>query len=64
MAALSAARSNPALKALYERLCAAGKLSKVARCAVARKLLLQAYAVVRTGQPFDRQRAVQGQSAA
>lgn len=53
MAALSASRYNPAIKALYERLRGAGKPMKVARCAAARKLLVQAYAVVKTGTPFD-----------
>jgi transposase len=46
MATLSAARYNPAVAALYQRLVAAGKKPKVARCAAARKLLLQAWAVV------------------
>jgi transposase len=53
MATLSAARCNPIIRAQYERLRAAGKPPKVARCAAARKLLHVAYAVVRTGQPFD-----------
>jgi transposase len=52
MATLSAARYNPAIAALYTRLVARGKQSKVARCAAARKLLLQAWAVVRTQQPY------------
>ena len=47
------ARYNPVLKAFYERLRAAGKPMKVARCAVARKLLHLAWAVVTKGQPFD-----------
>ena len=37
----------------YERLRAAGKPAKVARCAAARKLLHLAYAVVTKRQPFD-----------
>ena len=45
MATLSAARYNPAIKAFYERLRAAGKPLKVARCAAARKLLHQAWAL-------------------
>lgn len=53
MATLSAARYNPALKAAYERLRAAGKPSKVARCAVARKLLHLAYALVTQEQVYD-----------
>jgi transposase len=40
MAALSAARSNPFLKALYQRLRANGKAHKVALTAVMRKLLI------------------------
>jgi transposase len=53
MATLTAARFNPSIKATYERLRAAGKPAKVARCAAARKLLHVAYAVVTKGQPFD-----------
>ena len=53
MASLSAARCNPVIRAQYERLRAAGKPPKVARCAAARKLLHVAYAVVRKGEPFD-----------
>jgi transposase len=54
MAALSAARYNPALKAFAERLQRAGKAVKVRLVAVARKLLTIANAVVRderTWQP-------------
>lgn len=46
MAALSAARSNPDLKAVYERLRAAGKKPKVALVAVMRKLVILANALV------------------
>jgi transposase len=53
LAAVVACRFNPPLKAYYERLRAAGKPVKVARCAVARKLLHQAWAVVTKQQPFD-----------
>lgn len=53
MATLSAARHNPLIRAQYERLRAAGKPTKVARCACARKLLHLAYAVVTKGQEFD-----------
>ncbi len=52
MATLSAARHNPAIKAFYDRLRAAGKPMKVARCA-ARKLLHQAWALGATQQRFD-----------
>jgi len=53
LATLSAARFNPSIKAHYERLRAAGKPAKVARCAAARKLLHLAWAVVTKRQPFD-----------
>ena len=53
MATLSAARYNPVIKTFYMRLRAAGKPSKVARCAAARKLMHLAFAVVTKGQDFD-----------
>jgi transposase len=53
MATLSAARYNPAIKAFYQRLRAAGKPKKVARCAAARKLLHQAWALGSKLQRFD-----------
>jgi transposase len=53
LATLSAARHNPPVKAFYNRLRAAGKPVKVARCAAARKLLHIAWAVVHTQRPFD-----------
>lgn len=53
MATLSAARHNPLIRTQYQRLRAAGKPTKVARCAAARKLLHLAYAVVTKGQEFD-----------
>jgi transposase len=46
LATLTAARFNPLIRAQYQRLRAAGKPAKVARCAAARKLLHLAYAVV------------------
>ena len=55
MATLSAARCNPLIKAFYDRLRAAGKPPKVARCAAARKLLHLAWAVVRHQRAFDPQ---------
>lgn len=55
MATLSAARCNPLIRAFYDRLRAAGKPPKVARCAAARKLLLVAWAVVRDQRAFDPQ---------
>lgn len=53
MATLSAARHNPAIKPFYDRLRAAGKPVKVARCAAARKLLHLAWALVTKQQRFD-----------
>ncbi len=53
MATRSAARDNPAIKACDDRLRAAGKPLKVARCAAARKLLHQAWALGSKLQRFD-----------
>lgn len=53
MAALTASQHNPVIKAFYERLKAAGKLSKVALVACMRKLLTMLNAMVRTGKPWD-----------
>ncbi len=53
LASLSAARYNPLIKPFYERLRAAGKPPKVARCAAARKLLHIAWAVVTKERDFD-----------
>jgi transposase len=53
MATLSAAQHNPVIKPFYERLRAAGKPVKVARCAAARKLLHLAFAVVTKDQDFN-----------
>ena len=49
MAAVTAARHNPVLRAFYQRLRAAGKPAKVALVAVARKLLTILNALVRDG---------------
>ena len=46
LAALSAARYNPALKTFYRRLIDNGKAKKLALIAVARKLLLLANALI------------------
>ena len=59
MATLSAARYNPAIKAFYTRLRATGKPPKVARCAAARKLLHQAWALGSKQQRFDPDRQQQ-----
>ena len=53
MAALTASRSPSPLGAFYQRLRDAGKKTKVALIALARKLLTIANAVVRSGIPFD-----------
>lgn len=53
MAALTAARYNPAIKAFYNRLKTAGKLPKVALVACMRKLLTMLNAMVRTNKPWD-----------
>jgi len=48
MAALVASRRNPVIRALYERLCAAGKPKKVALVAAMRKLLITLNSMLRT----------------
>jgi transposase len=53
MAALSARRYNPGLRAFAERLEAAGKRPKVILAAVARKLVVIANAILRSGQPWN-----------
>jgi transposase len=52
MAAVSAARFNPALKALYDRLIANGKKPKVALTAVMRKLVVLANTLARENRPW------------
>lgn len=47
MAAVSAASSNPGLRAFYDRLIAAGKLPKIALTAVMRKLIVLANTLIR-----------------
>jgi transposase len=53
MAALSAVRHNPALREFRDRLARRGKKAKVILTAVARKLVVLANAVLRSGRPFD-----------
>jgi transposase len=55
LATLSAARFNPLIKPFYERLRAAGKPTKVVRCAAARKLLHLAFALGTHLEDFDPQ---------
>ena len=49
----SAKRANTACKALYDRLLAKGKNGKVALIAVCNKLLKQAFAIVKSGVPYQ-----------
>ena len=51
--ALTAIRFNPLLKALFERLVAAGKAKMAAVGACMRKLLMIAYGVLKNRAPFD-----------
>lgn len=51
--AMSAARHNPAIRALYQRLLTRGKPKMVALVAAMRKLLHQIYGVLHSGQAFD-----------
>jgi transposase len=53
MAALSASRRNPVLKAFYQRLLSAGKPKKLALTACMRKLLTILNAIVRDNQAWD-----------
>lgn len=55
IAALSAVQSNPAVRALYRRLRARGASGKVALGHAMRKLLHLAFAVWKSGKPFDPQ---------
>lgn len=52
MAALAATKHNPVIRALYERLVAAGKAPKVALVAAMRKLLLTLNAIARDQKPW------------
>jgi len=53
MCTLSAKRTNKALSNFVEQITAAGKPPKVILVAVARKLLVFAYAVIQAQKPFD-----------
>lgn len=52
MAAVTASRSDPRLRAFYDRLIAAGKAPKLCLVAVARKLLTIANAILRDRTPY------------
>lgn len=56
MAAVVAARCNPLIRPLYQRLCDQGKPTKVALVACMRKLLTIANAILRDGVPWDHDR--------
>jgi transposase len=53
LAALSASRYNPGLRAFYQRLLAAGKPKMVALIAVARKILTILNAIIRDNRPWQ-----------
>ena len=53
MPALAALRATPTLRAFADRLRAAGKRPKVVIAAVMRTLLLLAWAILRSGQPYS-----------
>ncbi len=53
LAALSACTYNKACKALFDRIVAKGKSKKLALIAVANKLLKQAFAIAKSGLPYD-----------
>ncbi len=63
MAALSASRFNPLLKAFYDKLKEQGKAPKVARCAVARRLAVLAFGVAKSGQAFDSEYLIKQKTA-
>jgi transposase len=53
MAAFSACKHNRACKAVFDRIVAKGKSKKLALIAVANKLLKQAFAIAKSGLPYD-----------
>ena len=53
LGAWSASRANPACQALYQRLLARGKAKPQALCAVAARLLRQAWALLTHERDFD-----------
>ncbi|TIX08857.1 MAG: IS110 family transposase, partial [Mesorhizobium sp.] len=57
MAALTASRSNPVLKAFHQRLIAKGKEPKVALVAVARKILTILSAMIQNNEPWNPNRS-------
>ena len=63
MPAIVASRCNPGLRVFAERLRAKSKRPKVVITAVMRKLLLLAWALLRTGQPFSPTHGLQATGA-
>tara|TARA_R110001632_G_scaffold221815_1_gene352572 strand:- start:2577 stop:2870 length:294 start_codon:yes stop_codon:yes gene_type:complete len=53
LCAFSACKHNKACKAIYDRIVAKGKSKKLALIAVANKLLKQAFAIAKSGRPYD-----------
>lgn len=53
LCAFSACKHNRACRELYERITAKGKSKKLALIAVSNKLLKQAFAIARSGLPYD-----------
>jgi len=51
--AVVASRLNPTLRPVYERIIADGKPKMVALAAIMRNLLVLAYGVLKSAQPFD-----------
>jgi len=60
LASVSARRRNPQIKAYYERLRRRGKSKKVAGGAAARKLAEVVYAIMRSGEEWSMERAMEG----
>ena len=53
LCAFSACKYNKACRELYQRIVAKGKSKKLALIAIANKLLKQAFAIVKSGLPYD-----------
>lgn len=53
LCAFSASKHNKACREIYERIVAKGKSKKLALIAVANKLLRQAFAIAKSGLPYD-----------
>lgn len=63
MLAISAIRSVPAYTAYFQRRCAAGKKKMHSIVAIGRKILSAMYAILKTGVPWDPNRATPAQLA-